>query len=102
MGAVRVLAGLCAASLLFASCTTHVGVHPAGFRVLPKNQVIAYRVDIAQKRTAAGLGPRKSLASTVSIDVDEEADTSHSYTLVVKAARATGEETQRNAAARMV
>ena len=99
---VRLFAGLCAASLLFASCASREGEHPAGFRVLHPGTVVRYHVDLAQKRTASGLGPRKLLAAGVRLDVEEEDDTDHSYTLVVRAARAAGEDSQRVAANRII
>jgi hypothetical protein len=98
---VRKLAFVCAAAVLCVSCTADLGDHAAGFRVLKPGSVVSYRLDIRQARTASGLGPRKILASSASVDVDEEARNDHGYVVLVRSARASGEDTQKTAANRM-
>jgi hypothetical protein len=72
-----------------------------GFRVFEEGEVLTYRIVIAQRRTASGLGDPKTLKSKIRLDVEEE-PTETGYTLVVRDAAATGEQSQRTASKRLV
>jgi hypothetical protein len=69
---------------------------------VPKDTVLSYRVRIDQRRTASGLGPSKTLASTVTFDLDMRSLGKHGFSVLVKSASATGEQTQITAAHRVV
>ena len=100
---MRFAAAVCAAALLLvSSCSLDNGRHGAGYRVLEDKGVVDYRLDVTQKRVASGLGPAKVLPSTAVLDLEEETDGGHAYTIVVRAAHASGESSQQAAANRVV
>lgn len=77
------LGALLAVLALFASCTSDERGAFEGFRDVSGGDVISYRVNVSQERTATGLGEPKRFASSVRIDLDEEATNDTSYTIVV-------------------
>jgi hypothetical protein len=86
---------------LATACTSDERGAFEGFRDLQAGSVVAYRVGITQQRSTSGLGAKKELRSSVRLDVEEEVTGDASYALVVRDAKASGEETQRLAAARL-
>jgi hypothetical protein len=90
------------ACVLLASCTKDERSAFEGFRDLEETAAITYRVGVTQQRTTSGLGATKKLGSSVRLDVEEETTGDASYALVVRDAKASGEESQRTSAARLV
>ncbi len=96
---MRRLAGVVVVSaLLCASCA----LPGAAVWSVPKDQVVSYRVRIDQRRTASGLGPSKSLATSVTFDLDEQSLGKGTYSLLIKHVDAAGESSQITAARRVV
>jgi hypothetical protein len=99
---MRRVVGTALISLLLATagCTSGEPNAFTGFRLIDRDEVLSYRIQVRQKRTASGLGSPKSLRSTVILDVEEE-PTETGYDLVVRDVSASGESTQKTAAARL-
>src|SRR5688500_12732986 len=89
--------------LLLPSCTGGRRGAFDGFRELDPQEVLSYRLKIAQTRQAGGLGVKNELPSRVQIDIEEEAnEDEESYDIVVRDSVGKGEESQRVAARRLV
>lgn len=100
----RRLGVLVAVLLVLVSCTAPPEGRTAfeGFRDLEDASVIEYRVAVAQRRTASGLGEPKRFASNVRIELEEEATDETSYALVVRGVVVSGDDDpQASAASRL-
>lgn len=97
------LGALVAALALLGSCTSDERGTFEGFRDISVGDLISYRVNVSQKRTASGLGAPKRFASNVRLDLEEEATDDTSYTIVITHSFVRGnEETQVLAGNRLV
>ncbi len=96
------LGALLAVLALLVACTSDERGAFEGFRDLDKGAVITYRVAVDQSRTARGLGAPKKLSSAARLELEEEATSDASYTIVVRSASGRGEATQAQAAQRLV